>query len=47
MLVIRIIALILWILAGILVLVNGKIGRLEYGIVWATLIVELIANLFN
>lgn len=47
MLILKIITIILWIIAGIILLVKGKITRFEYGLVWITLVFNLIANLFE
>ncbi len=47
MLILEIIALVLWLLGGILVLANKEVTKFEYAIVWITLILELIVNLFN
>lgn len=47
MLIIKIVPIAVWILAGIIVLIKGKIDKLDFIIVWATLIVNLIAGLFK
>lgn len=44
--ILQIVAIIIWLLAGGLVLTENKITRLQYGIVWGTLIFELVWNLF-
>lgn len=44
----KIISVILWIIVGILVLtLRKKVTKLEYGLVWITLVINLIANLFK
>lgn len=43
--ILRIIAIFIWLLAGGLVLIENKITRLQYGLVWGTLIFELVWNL--
>lgn len=42
----KIISVILWIIVGILVLILRKeVTKLEYGLVWITLVIKLIENL--
>ena len=42
----KIIPIILWIIVGILVLILRKeVTKLEYGLVWITLVIKLIENL--
>ena len=47
MLILKIIAIIVWIIAGIISLVKGKITKFEFGLVWITLVFNLIVNLFE
>lgn len=47
MLIIKILTIALWILAGILILIKGKIDKFDFIIVWATLIFNLIVGLFK
>ena len=42
----KIIPIILWIIVGILVLILRKeVTKLEYGLVWITLVIKLMENL--
>lgn len=47
MLIIRIVTIALWIIAGILVLKREKISKFDYGIVWISLLISLIGRLFG
>lgn len=47
MFIIKILTIILWLLAGMIILIKGKIDKFDFILVWATLIINLIANLFE
>ena len=47
MLILNIIVILLCIITGIIPLIKGKITRFEYGLVWITLVFNLIVNLFE
>lgn len=42
-----ILPLIIWIIAGILVLCSEKVSKLEYGICWGCLLLYLLARVFS